>query len=57
MDRTRASLRRVRAYAILIAACLVYATLPHSKREVAEHRAQHLTTVAIDWVAHRFGGK
>lgn len=49
MDKTRASLRRVRVYAVLILGCLLYAGLPLTHREMARERAQHIIESANDW--------
>ena len=53
MDRTRASLRRVRVYVILLLVCAVYAALPVSDRENAKAHARQMVGDAINWaVAH-----
>jgi hypothetical protein len=57
MDKTRASLRRVRVYAVLLVVCGVYAVLPPTQREAARLRAHDITEAALDWAAHRFGGR
>jgi hypothetical protein len=57
MDKTRASLRRVRVYAVLIVVCLLFAGLPQTRREINQQRAQYLTSAAVEWVAHHLGGK
>lgn len=53
MDKTRASLRRVRVYAVIVAACLLYACLPPTHRELAQQRAQWFMQSAMDWTACR----
>lgn len=57
MDKTRASLRRVRVYAALLVVCGVYAILPPTQREAAHQRAHDITRAALDWAAHRIEGK
>lgn len=53
MDKTRASLRRVRVYTMLILGCLLYAGLPLTHREIARERAQHVMESATDWMECR----
>lgn len=43
MDKTRASLRRVRIYAALLLICGIYAALPHDYGAKAQAR---------EWVSH-----
>lgn len=57
MDRTRASLRRVRVYVILLIVCGIYAVLPLTQREAALDRASSIAQSATTWAAHRLGGK
>lgn len=53
MDKTRASLRRVRGYAAVVVMCLLYACLPPTHREIAQQRANWLMQSAMDWTACR----
>lgn len=57
MDKTRASLRRVRVYAVLLVVCGVYATLPADDRKGAQQRIQDAAHAALDWAAHHMEGK
>jgi hypothetical protein len=49
MDKTRASLRRVRVYLALLLICGVYAVLPHDHG--AKARARDAAGSAMDWAA------
>lgn len=57
MDKTRASLRRVRIYAALLVVCGVYAVLPPTQREAAHMRVHGITQAAVDWAAEHLRGR
>lgn len=49
MDKTRASLRRVRFYAAVLIICGIYAALPHDHG--AKSHARQAVGSALDWTA------
>lgn len=54
MDRTRASLRRARVYAAVLAVCAVYAAAPQSQRETLRGQAREAASHAADWFNQHF---
>ncbi len=57
MDRTRASLRRVRVYAALIVACGAFALLPSDHRAEARDRVKTIIHSIIEWAVDITGEK
>jgi len=50
MDKTRASLRRARVYAAILAVCAVYASIPQPHRQTLRDHAREAASRAAEWV-------
>ena len=55
MNRTRETMRSSRVYLALVAACLIYGTLPLTHREQAQAAVDRGAQMGIDWLADHMG--